>query len=189
MIDKKMKRRIMLNLPYVIVGLLATNLGEAWRIAGDCQNASIKIQKLMAAIPEALSVPLPSFHVFDLCIGIAAGLILRFAVYMKGKNARKFRHGTEYGSARWGTAQDIEPFMSEKFKDNVILTKTERLMLNGRPENPKYGRNKNVLVVGGSGSGKTRFFMLPNLMQMHSSYVITDPKGDIINITSHHSSV
>ena len=181
--DKKMKRRVMLNLPYVLVGMFATNLGEAWRMAGKTDNAAVKVQGLVAAIPVALSNPLPSLHIFDVLIGACAAVIMRFAVYMKGKNTKKFRNGMEYGSARWGTSQDIEPFMSDDFKNNVILTRTERLMLNGRPKNPKYARNKNVLVVGGSGSGKTRFFLLPNLMQMHSSYVITDPKGDIIGIT------
>jgi len=137
----------------------------------------------MQTIPAALSNPLPSLHIFDVCIGAGCALLLRLAVYMKGRNAKKFRHGMEYGSARWGTARDIEPFMSDDFKNNVILTMAERLMLDGRPADPKYARNKNVLIVGGSGSGKTRFFLLPNLMQMHSSYVITDPKGDIVNIT------
>ncbi len=173
----------MLNLPYILVGLFVTNLGEAWRMAGRTDNAAAKVQRLVETIPMSLSNPLPSMHIFDVCIGACAALALRFAVYMKSKNARKYRHGMEYGSARWGTAQDIEPFMSEDFRNNVILTKTERLMLDGRPKNPKYARNKNVLIVGGSGSGKTRFFLLPNLMQMHSSYVITDPKGDIVNIT------
>ena len=181
--DKGMKRKIMLNLPYILIGLFATNLGEAWRLAGKTDNAVVKVQRLVSAIPVALSNPLPSLHIFDVLIGACAAVILRFAVYMKSKNARKFRHGMEYGSARWGTAQDIEPFMSEDFRNNVILTRTERLMLDGRPKNPKYARNKNVLIVGGSGSGKTRFFLLPNLMQMHSSYVVTDPKGDIVNIT------
>ncbi|MCR5234304.1 MAG: type IV secretory system conjugative DNA transfer family protein [Lachnospiraceae bacterium] len=181
--DKKMRRTIMLNLPYILVGLFVTNLGEAWRMAGRTDNAAAKVQRLVETIPMSLSNPLPSMHIFDVCIGACAALALRFAVYMKSKNARKYRHGMEYGSARWGTAQDIEPFMSEDFRNNVILTKTERLMLDGRPKNPKYARNKNVLIVGGSGSGKTRFFLLPNLMQMHSSYVITDPKGDIVNIT------
>ena len=181
--DKKMRRTIMLNLPYIFVGLFATNLGEAWRMAGRTDNVATKVQRLVETIPMSLSNPLPSMHIFDVCIGACAALALRFAVYMKSKNARKYRHGMEYGSARWGTAQDIEPFMSEDFRNNVILTKTERLMLDGRPKNPKYARNKNVLIVGGSGSGKTRFFLLPNLMQMYSSYVITDPKGDIVNIT------
>lgn len=181
--DKGMKRKIMLNLPYILIGLFATNLGEAWRLAGKTDNAVVKVQRLVSAIPVALSNPLPSLHIFDVLIGACAAVILRLAVYMKSKNARKFRHGMEYGSARWGTAQDIEPFMSEDFRNNVILTRTERLMLDGRPKNPKYARNKNVLIVGGSGSGKTRFFLLPNLIQMHSSYVVTDPKGDIVNIT------
>ena len=180
--NKKTKRLIMLNAPYVLIGLLATNLGEAWRLAIG-SNATEKVQALVQTIPQALSNPLPSLHPFDLMVGAVGAGALRLAVYLKGKNAKKFRTGSEYGSAKWGTSQDIEPFMDPDFKENVILTKTERLMMSGRPSNPKYARNKNVLVVGGSGSGKTRFFLLPNLLQMHSSYVVTDPKGDLIGIT------
>ena len=181
--NKKLKRNIFLIMPYLLTGLLATNLGEAWRLAGKCADTAKKMQRLLVTLPEAFRNPLPSLHIFDLAIGVAAALLLRLAVYLKSQNAKKFRTGAEYGSARWGKQQDIEPFMDSDFKKNVILTKTEGIMLSGRPSDPKYARNKNVLVVGGSGSGKTRFFLLPNLMQMHSSYVITDPKGDIINIT------
>ena len=177
--NKKTKRLIMLNAPYVLIGLLATNLGEAWRLAIG-SNATEKVQALVQTIPQALSNPLPSLHPFDLMIGAVGAGVLRLAVYLKGKNAKKFRTGSEYGSAKWGTSQDIEPFMDPDFKENVILTKTERLMMSGRPSNPKYARNKNVLVVGGSGSGKTRFFLLPNLLQMHSSYVVTDPNGPVV---------
>ncbi|SEL15350.1 type IV secretion system protein VirD4 [Butyrivibrio sp. ob235] len=176
---RKQKRIILLNLPYVFIGLVATNLGEAWRISSGT-NSTERINSLMRSLPIALADILPSFHPFDMLVGIIFAVVFRLAVYLKGKNAKKYRHGEEYGSARWGKPQDIEPFMAPKFEDNVILTQTERLMLNSRPKIPKYARNKNVLVVGGSGSGKTRFFLLPNLLQMHSSYVITDPKGDLI---------
>ena len=176
---RKQKRIILLNLPYVFIGLIATNLGEAWRLSSGT-NATERINSLMKTLPIALADILPSIHPFDMLIGIIFAGLFRLAVYLKGKNAKKYRHGEEYGSARWGKPQDIEPFMAPKFEDNVILTQTERLMLNSRPKIPKYARNKNVLVVGGSGSGKTRFFLLPNLLQMHSSYVITDPKGDLI---------
>lgn len=151
-------------------------MGEAWRLT-DGANASSKILSLMATVPLALSNPLPSFHPFDLLIGLLCGAGLRLAVYLRGKNAKKYRHNEEYGSARWGTAKDIEPFMAPKFEDNVILTRTERLMMSNRPKDPKNARNKNVLIIGGSGSGKTRFWLKPNLLQMHSSYVVTDPKG------------
>lgn len=134
---------------------------------------------LFGTIPAAFGNPLPSMHPVDLCVGLVCGAVLRTAVYLRGKNAKKYRHNVEYGSARWGTAKDIEPFIAPKFEDNVILTKTERLMMSNRPKNPKYARNKNVLIVGGSGSGKTRFWLKPNLLQMHSSYVVTDPKGSI----------
>ena len=176
---RKQKRIILLNLPYVIMGLVGTNLGEAWRLSSGA-DASERIGSLMNTLPQALSNMLPSLHPFDVLVGIAVGAGIRLAVYLKGKNAKKYRHGAEYGTARWGKPQDIEPFVNLKFQDNVILTQTERLTMESRPKNPKYARNKNVLVVGGSGSGKTRFFLLPNLLQMHSSYVITDPKGDLI---------
>lgn len=175
---KEIKRLVILNIPYVILGLLATNLGEAWRLAAGT-DISEKILALFGTIPVAFGNPLPSMYPADLCVGLVCGAVLRTAVYLRGKNAKKYRHNVEYGSARWGTAKDIEPFMAPKFEDNVILTKTERLMMSNRPKNPKYARNKNVLVVGGSGSGKTAFWLKPNLLQMHSSYVVTDPKGSI----------
>lgn len=173
---KTIKRLLIPNIPYVVIGLVATNLGEAWRLT-DGANASSKILSLMATVPLALSNPLPSFHPFDLLIGLLCGAGLRLAVYLRGKNAKKYRHNEEYGSARWGTAKDIEPFMAPKFEDNVILTRTERLTMSNQPKDPKNARNKNVLIIGGSGSGKTRFWLKPNLLQMHSSYVVTDPKG------------
>ena len=176
---RKMKKLLILNLPYFLVGLFATNLGEAWRLA-EGADSSAKILSFFNALPIALNNPLPSFHPLDLLIGIFCGAGLRLAVYLKGKNAKKYRHNVEYGSARWGTAKDIEPFIAPKFEDNVILTKTERLMMSNRPKNPANARNKNVLIIGGSGSGKTRFWLKPNLLQMHSSYVVTDPKGSIV---------
>jgi type IV secretion system protein VirD4 len=176
---KKLKRLLLLNVPYLIVGLFATNIGEAWRLA-EGTDLSAKILGFFAAFPVALSNPLPSFYPSDLLVGIACGAGMKLAVYLKGKNAKKFRHNVEYGSARWGTAKDIEPFMAPKFEDNIILTKTERLMMSNRPKNPANARNKNVLIIGGSGSGKTRFWLKPNLLQMHSSYVVTDPKGSIV---------
>ena len=176
---RKIKKLLILNLPYFLVGLFATNLGEAWRLA-EGADSSAKILSFFNALPIALNNPLPSFHPLDLLIGIFCGAGLRLAVYLKGKNAKKYRHNVEYGSARWGTAKDIEPFIAPKFEDNVILTKTERLMMNNRPKNPANARNKNVLIIGGSGSGKTRFWLKPNLLQMHSSYVVTDPKGSIV---------
>ena len=176
---RKMKKLLILNLPYFLVGLFATNLGEAWRLA-EGADSSAKILSFFNALPIALNNPFPSFHPLDLLIGILCGAGLRLAVYLKGKNAKKYRHNVEYGSARWGTAKDIEPFIAPKFEDNVILTKTERLMMSNRPKNPSNARNKNVLIIGGSGSGKTRFWLKPNLLQMHSSYVVTDPKGSIV---------
>ena len=179
MSKKDVKRLLLLNIPYVILGLVATNIGEAWRLA-EGADFSAKLLGFFAAFPLALSNPMPSFHPTDLLVGMICGAGLRLAVYIKGKSAKKFRHNVEYGSARWGTAKDIEPFMAPKFEDNIILTKTERLMMSNRPKNPANARNKNVLIVGGSGSGKTRFWLKPNLMQMHSSYVVTDPKGTIL---------
>ena len=176
---KKQKRLILLNIPYVLMGLFATNLGEAWRISQTI-DAVNEVGALAQAFPLALQNFLPSLHPFDLMVGIAFGIGMKVVVYVRGKNAKKYRHGAEYGTARWGTAQDIEPYMAPNFKDNIILTQTERLMMSSRPKKPKYARNKNVLVTGGSGSGKTRFFLLPNLLQMHSSYVVTDPKGDVV---------
>lgn len=177
MIDtRKIKKLLILNIPYIIVGLIATNIGEAWRMA-EGADSSAKLLSLFSTLSVAFGNPLPSFYPLDLLIGIVCGAGLRLAVYLRGKNAKKYRHNVEYGSARWGTAKDIEPFMAPKFEDNVILTKTERLMMSNRPKNPANARNKNVLIVGGSGSGKTRFWLKPNLLQMHSSYVVTDPKG------------
>lgn len=172
------KKLLILNIPYVIVGALATNVGEAFRMAGG-RDISGKVQSVIfdGCFGRAFANPLPSLHPIDLLTGIAIGGILKLAVYMKGKNAKKFRHNIEYGSARWGTREDIEPYMDSDFRNNVILSKTERITMNSRPADPKYARNKNVLVVGGSGSGKTRFFIKPQLLQMHSSYVVTDPKG------------
>ena len=179
MSKKKLSKLLALYLPYVVIGLLATNLGEAWRLAAG-KELGDKIVSLMDTLPAAFSNPLPSLHLFDLFIGLCCGAGMRLAVYLKGKNAKKYRHGMEYGSARWGGPKDIEPFMAPKFADNIILTKTERLMMSNRPPDPKNARNKNVLVVGGSGSGKTRFWLKPNLLQCHSSYVVTDPKGSIV---------
>ena len=179
MTTKKLTKLIALYLPYILLGLVATNLGEAWRLA-EGKELGDKIMAMMGTFPVAFVNPLPSLHPLDLLIGFSCGAGLRLAVYLRGKNAKKYRHGMEYGSARWGTAKDIEPFMAPKFADNIILTKTERLMMSNRPPDPKNARNKNVLVVGGSGSGKTRFWLKPNLLQCHSSYVVTDPKGTIV---------
>jgi type IV secretion system protein VirD4 len=176
---KKPTKLLALYLPYILLGLVATNLGEAWRLA-EGKELGDKIMAMMGTIPVAFANPLPSLHPLDLLVGVCCGAGLRLAVYLRGKNAKKYRHGMEYGSARWGTPKDIEPFMAPKFSDNIILTKTERLMMSNRPPDPKNARNKNVLVVGGSGSGKTRFWLKPNLLQCHSSYVVTDPKGSIV---------
>ena len=176
---KKLTKWLALYLPYILLGLVATNLGEAWRLA-EGKGLGDKIMAMMGTFPVAFANPLPSLHPLDLLIGFSCGTGLRLAVYLRSKNAKKYRHGMEYGSARWGTAKDIEPFMAPKFADNIILTKTERLMMSNRPADPKNARNKNVLVVGGSGSGKTRFWLKPNLLQCHSSYVVTDPKGTIV---------
>ena len=176
---KKLTKLLALYLPYILLGLVATNFGEAWRLA-EGKELGDKIMSMMGAVPLAFASPLPSLHPLDLLVGLCCGAGLRLAVYLRGKNAKKYRHGMEYGSARWGTAKDIEPFMAPKFSDNIILTKTERLMMSNRPPDPKNARNKNVLVVGGSGSGKTRFWLKPNLLQCHSSYVVTDPKGTIV---------
>ena len=179
MTTKKLTKLLALYLPYILLGLVATNFGEAWRLA-EGKELGDKIMSMMGTIPMAFANPLPSLHPLDLLVGLCSGAGLRLAVYLRGKNAKKYRHGMEYGSARWGTAKDIEPFMAPKFEDNIILTKTERLMMSNRPPDPKNARNKNVLVVGGSGSGKTRFWLKPNLLQCHSSYVVTDPKGTIV---------
>ena len=179
MTTKKLTKLLALYLPYILLGLVATNFGEAWRLA-EGKELGDKIMSMMGTVPLAFASPLPSLHPLDFLVGLCCGAGLRLAVYLRGKNAKKYRHGMEYGSARWGTAKDIEPFMALKFADNIILTKTERLMMSNRPPDPKNARNKNVLVVGGSGSGKTRFWLKPNLLQCHSSYVVTDPKGDIV---------
>ena len=174
-----LKKLVLLNLPYFLLGLFATNLGEAWRLATGA-DASAKMLSFFSTLPVALGSWWPSLHPLDLAVGICCGAGLRLAVYLKGKNAKKYRHNVEYGSARWGTHEDIAPYIDPVFQNNVILTQTERLTMSSRPKNPKYARNKNVLVIGGSGSGKTRFWLKPNLMQMHSSYVVTDPKGTIL---------
>ena len=179
MTTKKLTKLLALYLPYILLGLVTTNLGEVWRLA-EGKELGDKIMAMMGTFPVAFANPLPSLHPLDLLIGFSCGAELRLAVYLRSKNAKKYRHGMEYGSARWGNAKDIEPFMSPKFADNIILTKTERLMMSNCPPDPKNARNKNVLVVGGSGSGKTRFWLKPNLLQCHSSYVVTDPKGTIV---------
>ena len=179
MTTKKLTKLLALYLPYILLGLAATNFGEAWRLA-EGKELGDKIMSMMGTVPLAFANPLPSLHPLDLLVGLCCGAGLRLAVYLRGKNAKKYRHGMEYGSAQWGTPKDIEPFMAPKFADNIILTKTERLMMSNRPPDPKNARNKNVLVVGGSGSGKTRFWLKPNLLQCHSSYVVTDPKGSIV---------
>ena len=172
------KKFLLPNIPYVFIALFATKLGQAWRLAPGT-DFSGKALHLMGGFAAAFQSALPSFHPIDLCVGVAAALLIRLIVYVKGKNAKKFRKNLEYGSARWGKPEDIAPYVDPKFENNVILTQTERLMMSNRPKDPKTARNKNVLVVGGSGSGKTRFFIKPNLMQLHSSYVVTDPKGSI----------
>ena len=179
MTTKKLTKLLALYLPYILLGLVATNFGEAWRLA-EGKELGDKIMSMMGTVPLAFANPLPSLHPLDILVGLCCGAGLRLAVYLRSKNAKKYRHGMEYGSARWGTPKDIEPFMAPKFSDNIILTKTERLMMSNRPPDPKNARNKNVMVVGGSGSGKTRFWLKPNLLQMHSSYVVTDPKSTIL---------
>ncbi len=176
-LDKK--KLVLMNLPYVLAGYFCDKIAWLWRVSPG-QDASAKMMAVMAGMEDLFSNPLPSFHPKDLLIGIGCGIMLRLVVYFKAKNAKKFRHGMEYGSARWGNAKDIEPYVDPVFENNVLLTETERLMMSGRPKQPKYARNKNILVIGGSGSGKTRFFVKPNLMQMHSSYVVTDPKGTVL---------
>ena len=172
------KKLLLPNIPYVFIALFATKLGQAARLAPGA-DFSQKALHIMEGFAAAFQSALPSFHPIDLCVGVAAALLIRLIVYVKGKNAKKFRKNLEYGSARWGKPEDIAPYVDPKFENNVILTQTERLMMSNRPKDPKTARNKNVLVVGGSGSGKTRFFIKPNLMQLHSSYVVTDPKGSI----------
>ena len=185
MTTKKLTKLLALYLPYILLGLVATNFGEAWRLA-EGKELGDKIMAMMGTFPMAFANPLPSLHPLDILVGLCCGAGLRLAVYLRGKNAKKYRHGMEYGSARWGTPKDIEPFMAPKFADNIILTKTERLMMSNRPPDPKNARNKNVLVIGGSGSGKTRFYVKPNLMQCFptsdypTSFVVTDPKGTLV---------
>ena len=176
----KIKKTLIKLLPYIIVGLVCTNLGEAWRLAEGADMGK-KMLSFFSMVGVAFGNPLPSLHPLDLLVGTICGGGLRLAVYLRGKNAKHYRHNEEYGSARWGTHADIEPFMDPKFENNVILTATERLMMSNRPKNPANARNKNVLIVGGSGSGKTRFWLKPNLLQMHSSYVVTDPNGYTIS--------
>ena len=173
------KRRIILWLPYLVIVLFCTKFGKAWRLA-EGADLSAKILSFFNAIPVVLKEPFPSFRLLDLLIGTMCGMGMWVMVYLKSKDAKKYRHNVEYGSARWGMAKDIEPFIAPKFEDNIILTKTERLMMSNRPKDPANARNKNVLIVGGSGSGKTRFWLKPNLLQMHSSYVVTDPKGTVL---------
>lgn len=170
------KKLILLNLPYVLAGYFCNKAAFLWRMT-EGSNVSDKMMAAISGIDKMFANPLPSFFPKDLLVGIIGGILLKVIVYYKAKNAKKFRHGMEYGSARWGNAKDIEPYMDSVFENNILLTATERLMMSGRPKEPKYARNKNILVIGGSGSGKTRFFVKPNLMQMHSSYVVTDPKG------------
>ena len=170
------KKLVLLNLPYFLIGLFATKLGQTWRLAAGI-NASEKLLHIMDGFSAAFQSPMPSFHSSDLLVGVLCGAAMKLAVYLKGKNAKKFRHGQEYGSARWGGPKDIAPYIAPKFEENIILTQSERLMMSSRPKDPKTARNKNVLIIGGSGSGKTRFWLKPNLMQCHSSYVITDPNG------------
>ena len=176
-LDKK--KLVLMNLPYVLAGYFCDKTACLWRVSPG-QDASAKMMAVMAGMEDLFSNPLPSFYPKDLLIGAGCGIALRLVVYFKAKNAKKFRKGVEYGSARWGNAKDIEPYMDSEFENNILLTQTERLMMSGRPRQPKYARNKNILVIGGSGSGKTRFFVKPNLMQMHSSYVVTDPKGTVL---------
>ena len=173
------KKLVLLNLPYIFAGYFCDKVAWLWRVS-EGTNVSDKMMAVMNRFDKLFANPLPSFHPRDLLIGVAGGIALRLVVYYKAKNAKKFRQSVEYGSARWGNAKDIEPYMDSVFENNVLLTQTERLMMSGRPKEPKYARNKNILVIGGSGSGKTRFFVKPNLMQMHSSYVVTDPKGTVL---------
>ena len=177
--NPKTRKIILSSVPYLFVALFATKLGLAWRLV-EGADASEKALSLLSTLAVAFSSPAPSLHPFDLCIGLVTAGILRGIVYVKSKNAKKYRKNEEYGSARWGTHEDITPYIDPVFSQNVLLTQTERLTMNNRPKDPRTARNKNVLVVGGSGSGKTRFFIKPNLMQCHSSYVVTDPKGSIL---------
>lgn len=177
-----LKKLVLLNLPYVVLGLYATKLGQAYRLAAGA-DLSGKLIHIGEGFMAAFQSPLPSFQPVDLLVGLLVGAGLRLAVYIKGKNAKKYRKDVEYGSARWGTYDDIQPYIDPVFQNNVILTQTERLTMSSRPKDPKTARNKNVVVIGGSGSGKTRFWLKPNLMQMHSSYVVTDPNGIVLRGT------
>ena len=170
------KRLLIINIPYVILALFATKLPQMWRLTTGV-TVSEKLLNLSEGFSLAFASYLPSFYPQDFLIGMLLGVLLRLGVYLKGKNAKKYRHGREHGSARWGNRKDIDPYQDPVFQNNVILTQTERLTMNNRPKDPKTARNKNVLIIGGSGSGKTRFWLKPNLMQCHSSYVVTDPKG------------
>jgi len=175
----KIRKLLILNIPYLLLALFFTKVSQAWRYSAGFDLGQ-KILNLTEGFSIAFHSPLPSFYPHDLLVGIVFAAIIRLVVYIKGKNAKKYRKGIEYGSARWGNANDIRPFVDPVFRNNVILTQTEKLMMSNRPKNPKNARNKNVLIVGGSGSGKTRFWLKPNLMQCHSSYVVTDPKGSIV---------
>ena len=179
LVSEVLSQQYLMNLPYILAGYFFDKVAWLWRVSPG-NNASDKMMAAMNGLNDLFSNPLPSFSPKDLLIGIVGGVALRLVVYFKAKNAKKFRQGVEYGSARWGNAKDIEPYVDPVFENNVILTETERLMMSGRPKQPKYARNKNILVIGGSGSGKTRFFVKPNLMQMHSSYVVTAPKGTVL---------
>ena len=176
---EKIRRMLLFNLPYILIALLATKLGEVWRYSPG-QEISQKILHLMNGLSLSFKSPWPSLHLNDLLLGIVIAIAIKVAVYLKGRNAKKYRKNIEYGSARWGKPEDIKPFIDPVFRNNVILTETERLTMNNRPKDPRLARNKNVMVVGGSGSGKTRFWLKPNLMQCHSSYVVTDPKGSVV---------
>ena len=175
----KLKKTLITSVPYVFIALFANKLGQTWRLA-DGASFGERLLNLGSGFAEAMQSPLPSFHPLDLLVGVITALLIRLIVYEKSKNAKKYRRNVEYGSARWGKADDIAPYIDPDFRNNVILTQTERLTMNNRPKDPKTARNKNVLVVGGSGSGKTRFFVKPQIMQMHSSYVVTDPKGGLL---------
>ena len=179
----ELKKLLILNAPYLLFVYLFDKIGQAVRLAPGA-DLSGKVLSLADGFSAAFATPLPSLAPMDLLIGIVGAVLIRLMVYFKGKNAKKYRKGIEYGSARWGNAEDIKPYTDPVFQNNVLLTQTERLTMNSRPKQPKYARNKNILVIGGSGSGKTRFFVKPNLMQMHSSYVVTDPKGTVLSAYS-----
>ena len=173
-----LKKLIIPNIPYLLFVWLFDKAAQAFRLSPGA-DLSGKLLSLGTGFSASFGDAAPSLHPMDLLIGIAGAVLIRLIVYFKGKNAKKYRKGMEYGSARWGTAEDIKPFTDPVFENNIPLTQTERLTMNSRPKQPKYARNKNILVIGGSGSGKTRFFVKPSLMQMHSSYVVTDPNGNL----------